>query len=812
MTQRYRFDRGGGAITGQAPVQVRVLGEELSRTQAAEARSLIDVFITHVRTGDLKQLRRSYRMSDGSRVDITHMFGVTTATVYPVRTSGSTKKDESSFMGGIVVKLQYRNESGVLTTLPEVQSAGIAPGKSGRPAVPGTLDTDVTTHVVVQIQPGVNLSSAPVARGYVTLRRIKDPLFGEQAEVPAQPNKYLVSADRYYEHFYLCGRALSSIPALPMSPAHTDPSFVEPVSRLAVFGFAPDSIEDTSAAGILVVAYGKKLYAYDTRNAAAGWQLLASSASTVPANYINDYGDIVSFTAAGATVTLSCSGTNGAGPRSSFTVSATPLPDGTYALAGTISPVSDNSVAEAPATYTYTVQGPITGAAFRTMVELTPFVHVLNERDLTRRYSVVGGTAEKRTDRIFGGFKFHYDAVDYSEEMHIVNNAEWLSWTIDETISPNFSRHKQFSYSEIRGGTTLLNMTYEWTIVTSTPSTLSPPDLIATGQSSRTQSLRPREYRADKHTGKMALKFTEACTQTVTTTFAQGEFDIDAPYLTPGTVTKSRSAITASRSLVRANGEVLATTPDIFARHSPAPTWTGAATDSPTTNPDFYSSIVWQFVVPEYLKYESLAGGAGELISPGLVRAAVIYNVWPWGVPHGYGPAAADALASLTPGPPDPGFPATGTSVFTRNDIDYGPASPTSLEGNDYIALFPPTTLALTPPAPGSLYIESPSPSGTREPVTTEYAYFDHPGPVGGSFLMGGDVLYDIRTGGFIARASSQNTEGATTTNEAESWLGNDVSIVPLSQIIEEWRALGTTSAVASAIVQPINDESVCLL
>lgn len=777
MTQRYRFTRDGQPVTGSVPVQVRVRGGELGRTQAAEARALIDVFLTHVRSGDLRQLRRSYRMSDGSRVDLTHMFGVTTADVYPVTARSKRPEEALEFVGGIVLEL--RTPTGEV--LPEAAASGVGPGKPGRPAVPGTLDTDTTTHVVVQIRRGANLADSPVAKGNVVIWRIKDPAAGPHAEVRADPERYLVSANSAFTEFYVQGKQLTSIPPKPS----VVPLGVQASSRLATFGFATSDFEKQATAGVLVVAHGKWLHAYDTANPNSGWQLLATSDTTLPLKYINDFGDRVTYTANAGTQTLVCDGTNGAGARSSFTVVRQLLPDGSSTLSGSIEPRSDGSTPLVFGEATYTVQGTLGGSATRQYALDQLRVHVVNTIDLTRTYSVSGGMPERRGDRVFGGYLFHYSPVAYEENLVLHGTPSWLGWVETESDPvATYSLNEQYELSVTRAGATELALTFEWTSVAGL--TPTPPSYTySTPNISQVRAPLPITRAVDTLTGKLVVEYGVSGSETTASDFSDSAFDLPNLKVTGGVVTTTRTGLSISRTLKRANGAVLAHTPALEALYASPPTW---------TEPEEVEGL-GDFEVERNLPHELAFMDVTP--TPGHIYSAPILSMWSWGVLSGIDFVGLDAYLELMPGEV---ISNDGTTVITQYELYYGPGSAAVMDIADYLDLYLPSYYnRYTPPPPGTLVhsIEGQFPALE----TNTSSYYDASYDIGAHnprFLVSANIYYDLRQDGFVVECAS--SDGLNPNNrESEMWLGNDVSIVPLSSVLDEWRALGTTSATPSA-------------
>lgn len=791
MTQHYRFTRDGTPVTGQMPVHIRAVGGLLSRGQRSAVTSQVNTFIAQVRAGGLSQLRKTVYLADGTRVVLSHLFGTTTATAYPSEPSTTSPASEEEFVGGIVVELFSRGPADEIVRLPESESSGKGPGLPGRPAVPGVAETDTTTHVVVQIKKGVSLSENPIRNGHVVIRRIKDPALGTNAEVPRAEQKYLVSANDDFSEFYLRGKRLTDVPALELPD--TAEFALRPSARIGTIGFDPESFTGVEPGGTLFVAVGNRLYGFDSSTPAGGWQLLSELSFSAPFQYINAYGDTLALTQTPNTLTLSCSGSNGAGVCSGFVGTMARNPDGSRTLSGTVSPMHDGSVAAAPGAAAYAVQGVIEGVYVAGTIGAAPVAYAVNSYDLERTYEVAEGVAEKRTDRILGGFLPGLNSVAYSEILAEPIRGVWNAWVITEGgIEPSYTTSSEFTYVLSREGAPYLSLSFSWSLTTAPEGgSFSAPSLTVVGADPQTQTVLPPSPIIDRHTGKLLLRHSPQCSQTVTVTYPEGTFDLNGRLLPPGSTNTERGALTVGREVVRNTGEVLASTTDALARYVPALPWAGPdSSTSPVT--EFYQAGGGgAFKVPTRLKLETAFDAQAD--NPEQIFSSPIYQEFTLLVAHGVGGAAADVIFGLVPGDAVAG-PPPGT--YTHNDIFYGPGSPSLLSAEDYVALFPPTTFD---PPPGSpIVIVSPT-AGDSALVTDEYKHFAMPQPPDGSFVLSGEVLYDIRSTGFLVRGDSRNIDALDVTRrEAEQWIGNDTSIVPLADVLEEWRALGTISSVAT--------------
>ena len=91
-------------------------------------------------------------------------------------------------------------------------------------------------------------------------------------------------------------------------------------------------------------------------------------------------------------------------------------------------------------------------------------------------------------------------------------------------------------------------------------------------------------------------------------------------------------------------------------------------------------------------------------------------------------------------------------------------------------------------PPPTTIQIQVPSGPGVGADADT--------GGVAGHLLNNFTTVdgagYDIRTGGFIAQSIWTHEHADDTyVTSLEAFIGNDVSMVPLRAVLDEWRALG---------------------
>jgi hypothetical protein len=329
MNDNYFFDGAAGALTGKVPVQVQFEGNGDFSKIRGRASQILHAFLDEVRLGGLSQLTRTAEFPGGS-IWMRHMFGVTKV----ILRAGGTTSDLTKFFGGILIRPQVV-WSGPVT--PEASAymslRGYLPRKaveaitlSERAGVPGT-GRQSAEWLIVQIHPTKDLADEPLKKGAVKIFRIKDPKFGDCVELSTEA-RYLVSTQTGQE-FYLCGQKLVHVPPMPElllgydNPAQlTSTASLLPYTRMWTSGFRPRDFKSAGLAeGVIVVAAGSKLWALDTLSRTstqpASWVLLAQA----DAGYlINAYGAEIVETDADQVRTVTCSGTNGWGQCSGFTV------------------------------------------------------------------------------------------------------------------------------------------------------------------------------------------------------------------------------------------------------------------------------------------------------------------------------------------------------------------------------------------------------------------------------------------------------------------------------------------------------------
>lgn len=372
------YGSDGSPLTGRVPVQTFVHGDGDREAALNEAEGLVQVFAHEVRLSQAAQHRKDAPLSDGGEVHMFYSHGTMVVDVYTV----PKKVGGEPFYGGILVKLnvvadepQFRLDcmkdappadtmtaaerlfrhdlKGVIS---HAKFSGASDKKPGRPAVPGTEDSDAAEWLILQIAKDIPLDNEPFKNEAIKIYRIANPKFGAvveyggaaqwPAETSAVENLYLMSAEPAYDslghtalvNFFMCGQRLEDIPPLGAAGAFTTylyPDNLNLTISLYTVGFQPDSFETAFAAGgIVIVALIDKLYALNTAekngDAPATWKLLHTAAPVAsPALYANFFGSAFTETAdESGRLTITCAGSNAHGPCSGYTVTITPDPAG----------------------------------------------------------------------------------------------------------------------------------------------------------------------------------------------------------------------------------------------------------------------------------------------------------------------------------------------------------------------------------------------------------------------------------------------------------------------------------------------------
>lgn len=368
MRDTYFLDREGNPLGGKIPLQVYAHGGGDAEAVRAEANGLLNAFLENVRQSIAPNHKRTFDLPGGGSMTITSLWGHVTVDLFVP----PTEDEGGPFYGGILInphvitgdEVAYLSLAGNPTPwlVPDaVKTVGDAPGL---PAVPGTGDAS-TEWLVVQIARDLPLTGNPLASGAVRMYRIADPKFGVFCEV-AEPKRYAVSTIDG-SAFFMCGQQLDHVPpmpgGLPLLTRSIEAGGGPSPSRIRTVGMQPASfIQAHAAEGIIIFALVNQLWALNTRerteSAPAPWRLLAEVAMPrdYPADYLpNEFGAVFT-TSVGASTTITCSGTNGVGACSGFTVTITPA-SGAPVLSGTLTLVDSGFRRSLPREQTVSFSG-----------------------------------------------------------------------------------------------------------------------------------------------------------------------------------------------------------------------------------------------------------------------------------------------------------------------------------------------------------------------------------------------------------------------------------------------------------------------
>lgn len=467
------FQSDGTPETGKIPVQVTYTGGGDYAEVIGAVKSRLAAFHANLKLGILRQLRQRYALPEGGYVDFTHMYGVTQAIV----TLKKEEEDKTPFYGGILIRPTVHNNLALYLNDPsvsyldpdltpvfadrsvptDIKTRGKITGLlSGRPFVPGTLDTDETEWLVVQISKTKKLTAnESIKSGAVKIFRIKDPKHGGFVE-SNRKRRYLLSAasnarfanslidpskPAAFSEFYLCGKKVTSLPAI--AGASTGDSRSQGVRIRTISMRFPSFERAAEAKGIVIVAMYERLFAIDTRvvPAPTAWTLLDTDTSGIEAN---DYGhDFTETRRDDGAFVLTCSGTNGAGKCSGFevVVAKATTPGGPPVITGTLKRVALEFTPALSASTTgrkavsYSV-GPVSEAqdanpvlkidlgpdtdAFgnlvyhgtRTVDWMVGIRHVVSNTTMSFSYQYLSGRARIDYDKFAGGLIPQYPRVE----------------------------------------------------------------------------------------------------------------------------------------------------------------------------------------------------------------------------------------------------------------------------------------------------------------------------------------------------------------------------------------------------------------
>lgn len=448
MNDAYFLDADGSPLGGKVPLQVRFSGGGDYARIRGLATAALHTFLRGVRTSIAPTHQRTFEFHNGGRVKLFHSYGITQVEVHLEPEFGGVDifrqgiwlrpkylLNESPFLTGISTLNEQNIALESLLPYEEIKSSGKTPTKPGRPALPGTPGGAETSWLVVDVAEDRPLGSTPIKDGTVKIWRAMAKNAGRFVECRDTPREYLLSCDLTTGVFYFGNRLAEKIPAAPILQLGGNSIAVMRYMKLRSYdlryqGFA--SLGAVQGFVFFVVLTGAfptrtfSLYGTNTRDAPATWQLLASEVLTSLDN-VNVFGNTFAESVApNGVVTIVCSGSNGAGVTSGFTVYITPQPGQQPALSGNLTLMGNGYVPAVPAVSTVykTVSTPPTSITetktFLSGVQyanpppdyttLKPlygdwWTHVIpGETSVTQGGTYISGTQAQRPDMFLGGY------------------------------------------------------------------------------------------------------------------------------------------------------------------------------------------------------------------------------------------------------------------------------------------------------------------------------------------------------------------------------------------------------------------------
>lgn len=824
------FDRGGSPLTGKIPVQLRVSGRGELSAVYGEADSMLQAFLNDVRLSLAQDHRKSVRLSGGTTMRMHHSYGTTKIELILNTLPIAEEEPDDDFYGGVVVELRYfldeSNPVGATAVVPESQNSGKTGSLLGRPAVPGTEPDDETTHVIIQVAKDRTLGGNPVKSGVVRIFRIKDPLVGKYLEINSTPKKYLVSANDTFTEFYLCGRLLTLVPALPLTVDELLLLGANQPGEVCIrsVGFNPRKFEAAaSAGGVLIVSIFEKLWVLDTANrppeGAPTWQLLATAA---PVTHQNAFGiSFVNTKLSDGGWTLVCSGSNGAGVCSGFSVTLHP---GTPAmLSGTLNLMSDGTVPQGDPAVSYTstldLSGETTGLPYGAVGGID--FQVLRFGDISRTEAATHASPEGTysVDRLTGDANPRMPASSSTLSVTFDTATANLGSVVDPVGGGTFPtmyftdtyERTTTSVCGTTSRTFTQNLFYELQYTTSGNSSfpLTPADAGDGGAGTATAVSASNVVRdpnpvtrmtryTDCHTEQMAWysdkwRTAESTgTQEWSTVLAPPagpfsfSYDTEAPATVAETITTS--PLNWSLKLRRRATDVLHEWADVWDRIGTIPTWGQEQIDTAGGG-------------PLDLTFGDRAGGAVVTTgAPYTGRWFAGVEFTPWTHYFGTDENFADGVPVIPP--EDPGELTVGTRAYSWS-LSVSSLTPSLLTMADYADLVSWafwtswTGVRSYNPVP-YLQLSIPSaPSAQTDAVGYElFAAPRLPSGGEGTYIEENMVQIDLRTRGFVAESYVAAGEMGAPVGAVDAFVGNDVATALLRPILDQWFALGALSGV----------------
>ncbi len=483
MNDSYFLDADGAPLGGKIPLQVRFFGGGDYTRIRGPATAALFAFLRNVRTSIAPTHQRIFEFHGGDRVKLFHAYGVTRVDIHvEPEVSESTDvfrkgiwlrpkylPNESPFLTNVCTTTQQTAALAALLPYEEIKTSGSTATKPGRPALPGTPGGFETSWLVINIAEDKPLGNTPIKDGTVKIWRAVTKNAGRFVECRDTPNTYLLSCDLTTGVFYFGNRLAEKIPVAPMLQIGGASTAIMRYMKLRSYGLQYQGLAGLGAVQGFVFfvvltsafpTYTFGLYGIDTYNEPAAWQLLDSEILT-SLDAINLFGNVFTESIApNGAVSIVCSGSNGAGVTSGFTVHITPQPGQRPALSGNLTLMGNGYV---PATSDISTVYRTVSTPSSSVIETKTFVsgakysnpppdytntepeyadwwtHVITgQTSSTQGGTFAGGTPAKRTDMFLGGYF----------PTHPPSSASW-AFSSESTATPGTGWKAQYSYATL---------------------------------------------------------------------------------------------------------------------------------------------------------------------------------------------------------------------------------------------------------------------------------------------------------------------------------------------------------------------------
>jgi hypothetical protein len=484
MNDSYFLDADGAPLGGKIPLQVRFFGGGDYTRIRGPATAALFAFLRNVRTSIAPTHQRTFEFHGGGRVKLFHAYGITRVEIHlepedygvDVFRKGIWLRpkylpDESPFLTDVCTTTQQTAALAALLPYEEIKTSGSTTTKPGRPALPGTPGGFETSWLVVDIAEDRPLGSTPIKDGTVKIWRAAAKNAGRFVECRDTPDTYLLSCDLTTGVFYFGNRLAEKIPVAPMLQIGGNSAAIMSYMKLRSYGLKYQNFANLWAVQgfvffvVLTSAFPTStfgLYGIDTYNEPATWRLLASE--SLPQTSIvqtNVFGNAFTESIApNGAVSIVCSGSNGAGVTSGFTVHITPQPGQRPVLSGSLTLMGNGYV---PATSDISTVYRTVSTPSSSIIETKTFVsgakysnpppdytntepeygdwwtHIIpGQTSSTQGGTFVGGTPAKRTDMFLGGYF----------PTHPPSSASW-AFSSEVTNTPGVGWKAQYSYETL---------------------------------------------------------------------------------------------------------------------------------------------------------------------------------------------------------------------------------------------------------------------------------------------------------------------------------------------------------------------------